>query len=218
MVLLPLGMAAVAVLPAGGRGARSPCADRHRALGMATAGYRELQGQAGGRWQLLVAPLTGAPCCWCGARREVDAVDDLEEIRLETVRSVTSSAPLLVRDTTGVCAVHVDGAEVTPTDRSQWTGATLEPEDRNPPRHGVADSPTGMLQIAGTSTSLYRYRPASMPVIRCSWRAAYNRRFEARDDDERGTGRYRRRLWPRPRRGPGPISCAATPSRRVWRR
>ncbi len=191
MVLLPLGMAAVAVF-AGWRARRQAALLTQTAtvpVGMATAGYRELQGQAEAvDGELLVAPLTGAPCCWYEARVEkwTRSMTTSKKFAWETVRSVTSSAPLLVRDATGVCAVHVDGAEVTPTDRSQWTGATLEPEDRNPPRHGVADSPTGMLQIAGTSTSLYRYTEARIyagdPLLVAG--RVTNRRFEARDDDE----------------------------------
>jgi hypothetical protein len=31
-----------------------------------------------------------------------------------------SGTPFFVRDSTGVCTVHPDGAEVTPTDKSQW--------------------------------------------------------------------------------------------------
>ena len=190
MVLLPLGMAAVAAF-AGWRARRQAALLTQTAtvpIGMATDGYREVQGQVEAvDGELLVAPLTGTPCCWYEARVEkwTRSMTTSKKFAWETVRSVTSSAPLLVRDATGVCAVHVYGAEVTPTDRSQWTGATLEPEDRNPPRHGVADDPTGMLQIAGTSTSVYRYTEARIyagdPLLAVG--RFTNRRFDAPDLD-----------------------------------
>lgn len=190
MVGLPLLMAAVATF-AGWRARRQAALLTQTAtvpIGMATNGYREVQGQVEAvDGEMLEAPLTGTPCCWYEARVEkwTRSMTTSKKFAWETVRSVTSSAPLLVRDGTGVCAVHVYGAEITPTDRSQWTGATLEPEDRNPPRHGVAGDPTGMLQIAGTSTSVYRYTEARIyagdPLLAVG--RVTNRRFEAPDLD-----------------------------------
>lgn len=191
MVLLPLGMAAVATF-AGWRARRQAAlltATATVPIGMATDGYREVQGHVEAiDGEVLVAPLTGTPCCWYEARVEkwTRAMGGSKKFAWETVRAVTSSAPLLVRDATGVCAVHVHGAEVTPTDRSQWTGATLEPEDRNPPRHGAAEAPSGMIQVAGTSTSVFRYTEARIyagdPLLVLG--RVTNRRFEPPDPDE----------------------------------
>jgi E3 Ubiquitin ligase len=191
MMLLPLLMAAAAAV-AGWRARRqatlitdTPASP----IGMATDGYRELQGHVEAvDGQLLVAPLTGTPCCWYEARVEKwgRSMTTSKQFYWESVRSVTSSAPLLVRDATGTCAVHVFGAEITPTDRSQWTGATLEPEDRNPPRHGTAGAPTSVITVAGTSTSVYRYTEARIyagdPLLVLG--RFTNRRFDAPDLDE----------------------------------
>jgi len=115
MVLLPLGMAAVAAF-AGWRARRQAAlltATATVPIGMATDGYRELQGHVeavGG--EHLVAPLTGTPCCWYEAQVEhwTRTMTGSKKFEWQTVRSVTSSAPLLVRDATGVCAVPAYGA------------------------------------------------------------------------------------------------------------
>jgi hypothetical protein len=165
MVLLPLGLTAAAAF-AGWRARRQATlltATPSTLIGMTTDGYRQLRGQVEAvAGETLRAPLTGAPCCWYEARVErwTRATSTSKQFFWETVRSVTSSAPLLVRDATGVCTVHVYGAEVTPTDQSQWSGATLEPEDRNPPRHGSVGAPTGVLEIGGRRQSVYRYTEA----------------------------------------------------------
>lgn len=70
---------------------------------------------------------------------------------------VTSNTPFLVRDATGVCLVEPDGAEVTPTDKSVWYGATAMPQDRNPARVGPGESATGMVKVSGGPNSRYRY-------------------------------------------------------------
>ncbi len=191
MVLLPLAMAAVATFAAW-RARRQAALLTQTAtvpVGMATDGYRELQGHVEAvDGQMLVAPLTGTPCCWYEARVEkwARAMTGSRKFEWQTVRSVTSSAPLLVRDATGVCAVHVYGAEVTPTDRSRWTGATLEPEDRNPPRVGPSESLEGMVQVSGGSHSGYRYTEARIyagdPLLVLG--RVTNRRFEPRDPDD----------------------------------
>lgn len=191
MVLLPLGLAAAAAF-AGWRARRQTTLlteTPSTLIGMTTDGYRQLRGQVEAvAGETLRAPLTGAPCCWYEARVErwTRATSTSKQFFWETVRSVTSTAPLLVRDATGLCAVHVYGGEVTPTDRSQWTGATLEPEDRNPPRHGTADAPSGLLQIGGRRPSVYRYTEARIyagdPLLVLG--RFINRRFEAPDDDD----------------------------------
>lgn len=191
LVLVPLLMAAAAVVA--GRRARRQATlitdTPASPIGMATDGYRELQGQVEAvDGEMLAAPLTGTACCWYEASVEKwkRSTPTSKQFSWETVRSVTSSAPLLVRDATGVCAVHVYGAEITPTDRSQWTGATLEPEDRNPPRHGTAGAPTSVVTVAGTSTSVYRYTEARIyagdPLLVVG--RFTNRRFEPGDIDD----------------------------------
>jgi len=62
-----------------------------------------------------------------------------------------------VRDATGACVVRLFGADITPTDKSRWTGATLEPADRNPPRVGPSGSTDGFVQVSGGPNSGYRY-------------------------------------------------------------
>jgi hypothetical protein len=191
MVLLPLGLAAAAAF-AGWRARRQAAFLTQTAttpIGMTTDGYRQLRGQVetvGG--ESLRAPLTGAPCCWYEARVErwTRATSTSKQFFWQTERAVTSSAPLLVRDATGVCTVHVYGAEVTPTDQSQWTGDTREPEDRNPPRHGSVGAPSGILAIGGRRRSVYRYTEARIyagdPLLVLG--RFTNRRFEAPDLDD----------------------------------
>ena len=193
MVLLPLGLAGAAAF-AGWRARRQAARLTETPttlIGMATDGYRQLRGQVDAvADETLRAPLTGTPCCWYEARVErwTRSTPTSKQFFWEAVRSVTSSAPLLVRDATGVCTVHVYGAEVTPTDQSQWSGATLEPEERNPPRHGSVGAPTGVLEIGGRRQSVFRYTEARIyagdPLLVLG--RFSNRRFEARDDDDAG--------------------------------
>jgi len=129
-------------------------------IGSAENGYREFEGtilSIDGR--SLSAPLTLSPCCWYHVRVEkwVPRKGSSETPRWETVRETTSSAPFLLRDATGVCAVYPDGAEVTPTDKSLWYGANEEPSDRSPKRVSPGESAKGMLEIAGGPNSRYRY-------------------------------------------------------------
>src|SRR4029079_5559639 len=60
------------------------------------------------------------------------------------------------RDSTGVCLVEPFLADVTPTDRSRWTGAGEVPTDRNPPRIGPTQS-FESVEIAGAASTKYRY-------------------------------------------------------------
>src|SRR5262245_30111812 len=93
-------------------------------IGMATDGYREFEGtiQAVPGAQLL-APLTMSPCAWYSAKLEkwVKSSGN-REASWSTIMESTSSAAILLRDTTGACLVFPYLAEVTPTDKSQWTG------------------------------------------------------------------------------------------------
>ena len=106
-------------------------------IGMASDGYRKFEGRAepvGG--QLLAAPLTGTPCVWYHARVEKWArqSSDTGTGHWSTIRDAESGAPFLLRDSTGVCAVHPWRAEMTASDKSQWYGDDEVPSDRNPPR------------------------------------------------------------------------------------
>ncbi len=163
MVLAPLAFAGVALFAAwhARRQAQIISGTQAAPIGMAEDGYRKFQGTieavAG---QTIVAPLTGSPCVWYDARVEKwtrRTTGQNRRYEWQTVRHVTSTVPFFVRDATGVCAIDVDGAEVTPTDKSQWTGATLEPTDRNPPRVGPSQSTHGFVQTAGGAEGQFRY-------------------------------------------------------------
>jgi hypothetical protein len=162
MVLVPPAMAGVAVF-AGLRARRQAqlmAATKPEPIGMATDGYRQFDGTAeaiGG--QTIVAPLTGTACVWFSARvEEFKRIGGSGDRRSDwrVVRDLTSTAPMLVRDATGACVIRVHGAEVTPRDKSRWTGANLEPDDRNPPRLAMQDS-WPMVESAGGSSDRFRY-------------------------------------------------------------
>lgn len=191
MVLFPLGMAALLVVA--GLNARRQAAlvtsTKSVPIGMAEDGYRQFEGTAeaiGG--QALRSPLTGSECVWFEARVEEMPTSrgrDNSGGGWRTVRSLTSSAPLLVRDATGACIVRVSGADVTPRDKSRWIGASLEPEDRNPARLGMQES-WPMLEVS-TSTNRFRYTETRIypgdPLTVVGQFASH--RFDARSDDER---------------------------------
>ena len=128
-------------------------------IGMAQDGYVEFEGRieaVGGR--TIEAALTRAPCVWFHARvQEFKSPTGSGSASWSIVKEVTSDAPFLVRDQTGVCRVEPWGAEVTPTDKSQWYGATLTPSDRNPAKVGAAESTTPMVEISGTANTRFRY-------------------------------------------------------------
>jgi hypothetical protein len=163
MVGVALAMAAVCV--AAGLSARRQAAvvkaTKAVAIGMAQNGYHQVEGHAEAiDGQTVTAPLTGSPCVWFSARVEEfrrDASGSNRRADWRTVRSLTSSAPMLVRDATGAATVHVYGAEIRAADKSRWTGGTLEPEDRNPPRFGPMESATGLVEVAGGADSRFRY-------------------------------------------------------------
>jgi hypothetical protein len=129
-------------------------------IGSAQDGYRELEGTieaVDGR--TLRAPLTGWRVCWYRARVEkyVSTTTRTRGSTWRSVRSMTSGAPFLLRDSTGICIVRPYNAEVTPTDKSVWYGAGPEPDDRNPPRLAPTQSSTPMMEIAGGTSHQYRY-------------------------------------------------------------
>lgn len=125
----------------------------------AKPGYVEFSGKVEAVDQrALSAPLTQSPCCWYHVRVEkYEKRPGNKSANWTTVRNESSEAPFLVRDATGICVVDPHGAEVTPTDKSLWYGATEEPEDRNPPRVGPMESAKGWVEISGGTNSKYRY-------------------------------------------------------------
>jgi len=125
----------------------------------AKPGYVEFSGKVEAVDQrTLTAPLTKSPCCWYHVRVEkYEKRGSNKSAEWSTLRDESSYAPFLVRDATGVCAVDPHGAEVTPTDKSLWYGATEEPEDRDPPRVGPMESAKGWVEISGGTNSKYRY-------------------------------------------------------------
>lgn len=162
MVGFPLAMAGVTIF-AGIKGrqmAKLVKETKAAALGMAADGYHQFEGRAeaiGGT--PLRAPLTGVECVWYSARLEEwrRTPGDRHKSDWHEVREITSSVPVLVRDATGAAVIYPSGAEVTPTDKSRWTGAGPEPDDRNPPRLGPGDSFEAGLQISGGPNSKFRY-------------------------------------------------------------
>ena len=129
-------------------------------IGMAQDGYREFEGRAEAvEGPALEAPLTRAPCVWYHAKVERFPSESPVGKRSTwlTVNDVTSSAPFLIRDSTGACLVEPFRAEVTPTDKSVWYGATEIPADRNPSRVGPGESATGLIEVAGGPNSKFRY-------------------------------------------------------------
>ena len=163
MVLVPLAMAAVAVFAGltARRNARVVKATPVVPIGMAEDGYQTFEGTAEAiDGEILIAPLTGSECIWFSAGVEEftrNLSSDTHRSEWIAARALTSTAPILVRDSTGACVVRVHDAVVTPRDRSRWTGASLEPEDKNPPRLSPDESLTPMVQVAGRPGSRFRY-------------------------------------------------------------
>lgn len=129
-------------------------------IGMAQDGYCEFEGTveaiAGG--PPIIAPLTQTPCAWYRAKLEKwERRGGNQKSSYTTIQESTSYAPIMLRDATGVCQVFTYGAEVTATDRSQWTGPTAVPADRNPPRLGPSDSLSQGFTVSGTANTKYRY-------------------------------------------------------------
>ena len=191
MVLFPLAMAGVAVFAGlhARRQARLVRTTKAMPIGMAEDGYRTFEGTAeaiGG--QALVSPLTGSSCVWFSARVDEfkrSATTSNRKSDWVTVREITSSAPLLVRDSTGACVVRTLDAEVTPRDKSRWYGSTIDPEDRNPPRLGPQENLTPMVEVAGGANHRFRYTEMRIypgdPLTVAGVFASH--RFDARDDD-----------------------------------
>ena len=137
-LLLMAGVAGVAGLHARRRAALIEKTDTSP-IGFAEDGYREFEGTIEAAAGELAAPLTGWPCVWYASKVERYVVSSRQRTgsKWEEVRSGSSDAPFLVRDSTGAAIVRPWGAEVTPTDLSVWYGSTAEPEDRNPAAAGA---------------------------------------------------------------------------------
>jgi hypothetical protein len=126
-------------------------------IAFAEDGYRQVEGAIEAvEGKTLEAPLTGWDVVWYSAKVEKDVVKAHGPNGWHVVSRSTSSAPFLLRDSTGVCRVRPMDAEVTPTDKSVWYGPSVHPQDHNPPRLAPTDPSTPMFE-AGTSSQTYRY-------------------------------------------------------------
>jgi hypothetical protein len=107
-----------------------------------------------------LAPLTQSPVCWYRFLVEDSATGSSRDaISWRHLDGDSSSAVFYVRDGTGRVLVDPTGADVTPTDRSIWYGATPEPEDRNPRRFPPGQNPKGdIIQIEWSGAGSHRYR------------------------------------------------------------
>lgn len=164
MVAVPLAMALVAVV-AGFHARRQAAAVKDTSstpIADAEDGYRQINGTVMAMEDdTLIAPLTGVACCWYTITVEQwtrPLQNPHRKNEWVAVRSETSSAPLLVRDDSGVCLVRPHSAEITPTDRCRWTGATLEPVEASPRRVGPGEPFHGMVQVSGLPGHEFRYR------------------------------------------------------------
>ena len=163
MVAIPLTIAALLVyagLRARRRAAIINSTPRSN-IGMADDGYRAFEGTIEAiDGKPVTSPLTQSTCVWFHAKVE-ESVGPRTNNKVgrhwKVLNESTSRARFLVRDSTGVCVVHPEDADVTPTDRSVWYGATAEPTDRNPLKVGPGESPSpGFQNLAGPDTR-YRY-------------------------------------------------------------
>ncbi len=113
----------------------------------AAQGFVELEGWGkpvpGGD---VVAPLTGLPCLWFRYKVE-EYHRDGNRSSWRTLDSGLSDQNFLLDDNTGTCVVDPDGAEITPSTKDVWTGATRRP----------ADKPKGFAAAALAMGRRYRY-------------------------------------------------------------
>ena len=128
-------------------------------IGMAQDGYCEFEGAIEAiDGPPVFAPLTHMPCAWYHAKLEKwDSGNRRRDASYTTIQESTSSAPILLRDASGACLVLPYSAEVTPTDKSVWTGPTAVPTDRNPPRVGPGENAGPSVTFSGSASPRYRY-------------------------------------------------------------
>jgi hypothetical protein len=128
-------------------------------IAFAEDGYRQVEGVIEAvEGKTLKTPLTGWDVVWYRIKVEQQTFDTSDPGRFQwkIVSRSTSSAPFLLRDSTGACRVRPMDAEVTPTDKSVWFGPTEHPQDRNPPRLAPTDPSTPLFQ-SGATDQVYRY-------------------------------------------------------------
>jgi hypothetical protein len=100
----------------------------------ATQGYVELIGTGHNlKGQSLMAPLTATPCTWYRYKIQ-RRVQSGKSTRWQTVKSETSSLPLLLKDSTGRCVINPTGAEVIPAVNQVWYGHASWPSVKAIPR------------------------------------------------------------------------------------
>lgn len=157
-------------------------------IGMAADGYCEFEGRVEAvDGAPLVGPLTQQPVVWYHAtvERYVGKSKNSTGDGWATLKEQTSGAPILLRDATGVCAVHTWSADVTATDKSLWYGATAIPTDRNPAKVD-ATQPLVKNAIESSSGDRFRYYEeriyAGDPLLVLG--NFHRGRFDAEEDEE----------------------------------
>ncbi len=231
MLAVPAAMAGIGLFVSlrAARLARIMARTPTSAIGLAEAGYAEVEGRVEALGGVpLTAPLTDAEVCWYRSKVErfvPSSRADTQQSRWATETEEASSAPFVVRDASGACVVFPDGAEVTPTDRSVWYGATPEPTDRDPERVGPGESAEGMIRMAGTPGHRFRYTEeriyAGDPLYALGELVIRDPDVELDDEDEGGDGeasaveRAAAAVSPRrlvkPRSGGQPFVLSTTP-------
>lgn len=138
-------------------------------LATAAPGYREFVGKVESiNGKLLKAPLTGVDCCWYRAKVEEyrqprsSGRDSDSSPSWVSVKSSSSYYPFLMRDGSGVCAVHPMLADITPTDRAVWYGPSLDPVDKSPQRLKQGEVSKAGFQVLGTANTRFRYTEECM--------------------------------------------------------
>jgi hypothetical protein len=132
-------------------------------IGKAEAGYVRIEGHAEpANAEPLLTPLTKSKVCWYRIRIEDSkrpAGERDKGITWREVREEASDVPFAVRDDIGRVVIDPYGADVTPTDRSVWYGATEEPDNLDPPRFSPAQNPKGdIIQVEWSGGGAHRYR------------------------------------------------------------
>ncbi len=224
MLSMPCALIAIGVIVGlrAARIARTIARMKTTPLGSAEPGYVELEGKIeGGEGGVLAARLTRAEVAWYRAKVEEFVSASRSDTGQSTWRIVAdevSRAPFVIRDATGACAVVPDGAEVTPTDRSVWYGATPEPAERNPPRVGPREAAEGLLRVATTGAHRYRYTEERIYVGDPIYALGELRVEPALDDDDsEGAGEESRVAAPgaprlgAPRSSSQPFVLSTTP-------
>jgi hypothetical protein len=89
----------------------------------APQGYVELVGEAAMmKGEPVISPLSGSACCWW--RFKVERKNDKG---WRIVRNGISESLFLLRDETGECIIDPEGAQVSPSEKSVWYGASASP-------------------------------------------------------------------------------------------